>query len=640
MEAFLFQATIYLGAAVIAVPLAARLGLGSVLGYLLAGIVIGPLTGLVGTETQDLQHFAEFGVVMMLFLIGLELEPRTLWAMRDKLLGLGGLQVTITAAVIFGATWFMDETWRTALAIGVILSLSSTAIVLQTLTEKGLVQTAGGRNVFAVLLTQDIAVIPVLAFLPLLAVVNPISLSPDGSLQRASQMVEAAGSHSIVEDLPGWAVPIATFGAVGLIIFAGVFLARPVFRYIHQARLREMYTALALLLVVAIAVLMEMVGLSPALGTFLAGVVLANSEFRHELESDLEPFKGLLLGLFFITVGAGFDFNAFFGDPFRIIALTLLLIMLKGSVLYGLARFWNLAPRDRWLFTFGLSQAGEFGFVLISFALTTGVLTPGMGQKLLLIIALSMLITPLLFMTYEWRTRPMAVDAPHPEDEVDEQGPVIIAGIGRFGQIVNRLIKSAGFSTVVLDSDLETIQTMRKFGIKGFFGDPTRPELLKAAGLETARILVVAVDNKDSAVKLVAFARKARPDIHIIARARDRTHVYELYAAGANDIVREMFDSSLRAGRYALENLGLSEYEAAEAEDMFYHHDRAAMKELAMLWKPGVSVNEMPDYVARARELNNDLETALTERQQKTEQVARKRSSRRAGDRSSSSDKD
>lgn len=621
METFLFQATIYLGAAVIAVPLAARLGLGSVLGYLIAGILIGPISGLVGSETADLQHFAEFGVVMMLFLIGLELEPRTLWAMRNKLLGLGGLQIILTTMVIFLVARATGEEWPSALAIGMILALSSTAIVLQTLTEKGLVQTAGGRNVFSVLLSQDIAVIPMLAVLPLLA---PLAMRGGAAVATDTGGGHEAGNGlmAYVEALPGWGVMLVTFGAVAAIILSGIFLTRPLFRYIHQARLPEMYTALALLMVVSIAVVMEAVGLSPALGTFLAGVVLANSEFRHELQSDLQPFKGLLLGLFFITVGAGFDFDAFFQDAARVIVLTFLLIALKIGVLYLLARAWRLKPHDRWLFTLSLSQAGEFGFVLISFALATGVFGAALAQRLLLMIALSMLITPLLFIIYERRTRRMHVDHATPADEIDRKGPVIIAGIGRFGQIVNRLVQSAGFQTVVLDNDLATVQMMRKFGFKGFFGDPTRPDLLKAAGIETAQVLVVAVDGKDSAVKLVKYARSLRPDLHIVARARDRVHVYELFAAGADDIVREMFDSSLRAGRYALENLGLSEYEAAEAEETFYQHDRGTLKELAQLWKPGVPLDQIPEYVARAQELDNELETALATRQQRREAVS------------------
>ncbi|MCG3267235.1 monovalent cation:proton antiporter-2 (CPA2) family protein [Yoonia sp. I 8.24] len=620
MESFLLQATIYLGAAVIAVPLAARLGLGSVLGYLLAGIVIGPVTGLVGTESQDIQHFAEFGVVMMLFLIGLELEPRTLWDMRKRLIGLGGLQVVLTMLAVMGVSMALGYDWATSLAIGMVFALSSTAIVLQTLTEKKLMQTGGGRSTFSVLLTQDIAVIPMLALLPLLAAPAVMTFAPDGSMHIVTDDAhDSHGAISLVEGLPGWGVTLVTIGAVAAIILAGVFLTRPVFRYIHHARLREMYTALALLLVVSIAVLMGMVGLSPALGTFLAGVVLANSEFRHELESDLEPFKGLLLGLFFITVGAGINFSLFFAEPMYILTLTLGVMAIKGIILYGLGRLFKLKGKDQWLFTLGLAQAGEFGFVLVSFSSQQGVMSDGLAGQLLLVIALSMLITPLLFIVYDLLSRTMTDPDDPQHDEVDEQGAVIIAGIGRFGQIVNRLVQSAGFKTVVIDSNLQTVQMMRKFGFRGFFGDPTRPDLLSAAGFDQARVLVVAIDNKASATKLVAYARKARPDLHIVARARDRVHVYELYDAGANDIVREMFDSSLRAGRYALENLGLSEFEAAEAEQTFYHHDRTTMRELASLWKPGVPVADLPEYVARSRELNAGLETALATRQQNNE---------------------
>jgi len=419
---------------------------------------------------------------------------------------------------------------------------------------------------------------------------------------------------SLVDGLPGWGVTLVTLGAVAAVILAGIFLTRPLFRYIHQARLREMYTALALLLVVSIAALMGLVGLSAALGTFLAGVVLANSEFRHELESDLEPFKGLLLGLFFITVGAGIDFGTLLADPARILGLTAAIMLAKGVVLYGLARLFRLRGRDRWLFTLGLAQAGEFGFVLISFSLQQNVLGGALGAELLLIVALSMLITPLLFILFEVLSRRMVTTEHEPEDEVDEKGTVIIAGIGRFGQVVNRLVQSAGFTTVVLDNDLATVQLMRTFGFKGFFGDPTRPDILNAAGLSDAAVLVVALDDKQAAVTLVKYARSHRPDLHIVARARDRVHVYELYAAGANDIVRELFDSSLRAGRYVLENLGLSEYEASEAEMTFYHHDRRILRDLAEVWDPNIPISQNAEYIERSKAANRDLETALTER--------------------------
>ncbi|WP_425038326.1 monovalent cation:proton antiporter-2 (CPA2) family protein [Primorskyibacter sp. S187A] len=614
METFLYQASIFLAAAVIAVPIAARLGLGSVLGYLAAGIVIGPVLGLVGGhDAEEILHFAEFGVVMMLFLIGLELEPRALWDMRHKLIGLGGLQISLTMGLIAGGAVLLGQSLSVAIAIGMIFALSSTAIVLQTLSEKGLMQTAGGRSTFSVLLTQDIAVIPMLVVLPLLAVVPMAELTADGSIQRVSDAAEHGhGGMSLVEGLPGWGVAMVTLGAIAAIVLTGIYATRPVFRFIHSAHLREMYTALALLIVVGIAFLMKLVGLSPALGAFLAGVVLANSEFRHELEGDIEPFKGLLLGLFFITVGAGINFALLFAEPLLILALTLAVMLVKGLVLYGLAIIFDLKGRNRWLFTLGLAQAGEFGFVLISFSIQQRVLDGTLAQKLLLIVALSMLITPLLFLFYDQLARRLEdlVEAPAP-DEIDEQGTVIIAGIGRFGQIVNRLVQSVGHKTVVMDHDLQTIELMRRFGFKGFFGDPTRPELLHAAGLGQADVLVVALDDKASATRLVTYARRERPDIHIVARARDRTHVYELYQAGANDIVRELFDSSLRAGRYVLENIGLTDYEAAEAERTFYQHDRYAVRELAEVWRPNVRSADNPDYVARAKELEKELEASL-----------------------------
>jgi CPA2 family monovalent cation:H+ antiporter-2 len=612
MESFLYQASIYLAAAVIAVPIAARLGLGSVLGYLAAGIIIGPVLGLVGAETKDLQHFAEFGVVMMLFLIGLELEPKALWDMRHRLLGLGGMQILLSAAALMGVAMAYGQPLGTSLAIGLTLSLSSTAIVLQTLAEKRLMQTTGGRSVFSVLLTQDIAVIPILAFLPLLAVTLPAKISQDGSIQLTKDSEHHDAALSLVDGLPAWGVTAVTIAAVGLVIFAGIYLARPVFRYIHAAHLREMYTALALLIVVGISFLMTLVGLSPALGAFLAGVVLASSEFRHELETDLMPFKGLLLGLFFITVGAGINFDLLYSNMPAIISMALLVILIKGGVLWTLGRAFKLKGRDQWLFALSLAQAGEFGFVLVAFSVNQGVIPEDVAETLLLVIALSMLITPLLFILYEVISRRMvSPDTQHVADKIDADGPVIIAGIGRFGQIVNRLVKASGFETIVLDHDMKTIQLMRRFGSKGFFGDPTRSDVLRAAGIMEARVLVVALDDKEAAIKLVKTARKHRPDLHIVARAYDRTHTFRLYQAGANDIVREMFDSSLRAGRYVLENIGLSEFEASAAEKVFYAHDRESVKELALLWRPDIPVMENEPYIARAKELEKELETAL-----------------------------
>ena len=624
MEGFFFQATIFLAAAVIAVPIAARLGLGSVLGYLAAGILIGQIPGFLGGHAaEELQHFAEFGVVMMLFLIGLELEPRALWEMRHKLIGLGGLQVTLTTLAVMAACMAMGVGWSVALAIGLVFSLSSTAIVLQTLSEKGLMQTGGGRSTFSVLLTQDIAVIPMLALLPLLALPKTPDIILGETLQRLAETSSGAqgeedggasieAAQSFIQGLPGWGVTLVTLAAVAGIIVVGVYGTRPVFRFIHKARLPEMYTALALLIVVGIAFVMTLVGLSPALGAFLAGVVMASSEFRHELESDIQPFKGLLLGLFFITVGAGINFSILFASFFLIMALTLAVILIKGGILFGLGYLFGMRGRDLRLFTLGLAQAGEFGFVLINFSGQHNVIPPELRETLLLVIAISMLITPLLFILHDWQSGRSQDKVESPQaDEIDSQGPVIIAGIGRFGQVVNRMVRSSGFETVVLDHDLEAIQRMRRFGIKGFLGDPGRPELLHAAGLKTASVLVAALDDEKATTRLVTFARRERPDLHIVARARDRTHVFRLYQAGANDIVREVFDSALRAGRYALENIGLTEFEAAELQKTFYHHDRNSVRELAALWDPNIPTIDNTAYISRARDLEGELQTML-----------------------------
>ncbi|KAJ55263.1 potassium transporter [Actibacterium mucosum KCTC 23349] len=613
MQEILAFGSIYLIFAVIMVPIAARIGLGSVLGYLLAGVTIGPVLGLVGSETQDLQHVAEFGVVMMLFLIGLEMAPRTLWDMRHRLFGLGGIQIVLSIVVIGGGGLWIGLPWQTALAVGAILALSSTAIVMQTLTERGLNRTPGGRNAFAVLLTQDIAVIPMLALMPLLAIARGPQIAPDGSI-TASPHADAHHGETLMlfSDLPAWAQTLTTLGAIAAIILAGHYLSRPLFRFIHAARLREMFTIVALLIVVGIAALMNMVGLSPALGTFLAGVVLANSEFRHDLESNIEPFKGLLLGLFFITVGAGINTSLLLNEPLTMLGLALGLMAAKGAVLFLLTFMFPMRGQNRWLFTLSLAQAGEFGLVLVSFALQTHVLTQTLGQQLLLIISLSMLLTPFAFILHAQLAKRLRDDtAPQDPDDIDEQHTVIIAGIGRFGQIVNRMLQLSGYQATVLDHDLRTIELMRKFGWKGFLGDPTRPELLQAAGIATAKVLVAALDDKEATTRLVTHARRERPDLFIVARARDRTHVFELYRAGADHIVREMFDSSLRAARYVLEDLGLTEYEANEMETAFYKHDRKALLELAELWKPGVPADQNPEYMERAQALNKELEVAL-----------------------------
>ncbi|MCG9653304.1 monovalent cation:proton antiporter-2 (CPA2) family protein [Vibrio vulnificus] len=555
MTQIFLQAFIYLIAAVIAVPLAKRFGLGSVLGYLIAGVVIGPIVGLVGEETTTIQHFAEFGVVMMLFLVGLELEPKMLWAMRNRLLGLGGLQVAGTAGIIVAIAVYFGQVWTTALAIGLIFALSSTAIVLQTFNEKRLSKTEGGKNAFSVLLFQDIAVIPMLAFIPLLALPELV--------EQAQQSIQSASEHheqlSLVAGLPGWAYGIVITLSIGVVIVGGHYLSRPIFRYVADSGLREIFTAAALMLVIGIAALMSLVGLSPALGTFLAGVMLANSEFRHELESNIEPFKGLLLGLFFITVGAGIDFTILFNKFGTIIGLTLAVMLLKALVLLALSFIFRIKGSDRWLFALSLAQAGEFGFVLLSFSVQNHVISTSLSQQLSLVVAISMFLTPGLFILFDRVILPKFATKfnERADDDIDEKGTVIIAGIGRFGQIVNRLLLSNGIKTVALDYQANQVDVMRQIGTQAYFGDVTRPDILHTAGIEEAAAIVVAIDNRDASVELVKLVKHAYPSVKVIARAFDRGHGYRLRQAGADVIESETYHSALEVGGQTMKLLGV-----------------------------------------------------------------------------------
>jgi monovalent cation:proton antiporter-2 (CPA2) family protein len=621
MGGLLFNAFIYLCAAVIAVPLAKRLGLGSVLGYLIAGIIIGPVIGLVGSETEEIQHFAEFGVVMMLFLVGLELEPKLLWEMRSRLLGLGGLQVGITAALITGIAMLLDVYWSVAVAIGLIFSLSSTAIVLQTLNEKGLTQTSGGRSSFSVLLFQDIAVIPMLALIPLLALPELASQAPD--------VIDASSdSHhkiSLVEGLPGWGYALVVLAAVAIVILGGHFLSRPIFRYIASSRLREIFTASALLLVIGIALLMTLVDLSPALGTFLAGVVLANSEFRHELESDIEPFKGLLLGLFFITVGAGIDFEILFGDFSTIIGLTVGVMLLKAVVLFFIARVFRLERGADWLFTLSLAQAGEFGFVLLSFTLQNNVMPAELVKTLSLVVALSMLLTPVLFIIYDKAILPRLSDDDIPEpDEIDSKGVVVIAGLGRFGQVINRLLVASDVQTVVLDHEIDHIDRLRKFGIKSYYGDASRPDLLHSAGIENARLFIVAIDDRDRAVEMVEYVKHNYPHVTVLARAYDVRHLYLLKKAGVDLAIKEMFDGSLKLGAEALKILGFHPFKVEKMSRAFRRHDDEGLDKLYELWDEDIELSANRAFLATALEHADNLQDLmLTDRMQMHDRTER-----------------
>jgi len=610
MGEFLLQATIYLAACVIAVPVSKRIGLGSVLGYIIAGAIIGELNIFFGVSAEDLHHYAEFGVVLLLFVIGLELEPRALWQMRHKLIGLGGLQVSATTIIIAAGANLLGLTWGTSIALGLAFSLSSTAIVLQTLTEKGLTQTEGGRSSLSVLLTQDVAFIPMLIIIPLLGITSGHSiLTGAHGTDTSHENIEVA--RQFIEQLPPWGSALLTLGCVAFIVGSGYILNRPFFRYVNRSGLLEITTAATLLVVIFAALLMTLVGLSPALGTFLAGVMLANSEFKHEIESNISPFKSLFLGLFFVTIGSSINFHLLFWNFFTIIGMTIALILLKISVLYPIARIFSLRGRDQWLFTLGLAQAGEFSIVLIQFMQQIHVIGGGLSDTLLLVTTMSMILTPALFIAYDFVASREGQNVETMAEEIDEQQPVIIAGVGRFGQTVNEMVRANGFNTTVLDSDINVINLMRKMDIKAYLGDPSRPELLEAAGLAKAEILVVAIDDVDTITKVVTYARMRRPDLYIITRAHDREHVYRLYQAGASEIIRETFDSSLRAGRYVIQKLGIPEDEAHYRARGFYRFNRRSTRELASLWDPEIPIKDNPDYIKRMQELNASIDIGL-----------------------------
>ncbi|MEL6905217.1 MAG: monovalent cation:proton antiporter-2 (CPA2) family protein, partial [Planctomycetota bacterium] len=501
------SAFVYLAAAVLMVPVAKRLGLGSVLGYLVAGVLIGPAAlDLVGDAAQ-VMGFAEFGVVVMLFLIGLELQPRVLWTMRKDVLGLGGLQVAVTAGLVFGIATALGLAWREAVAVGLILALSSTAIALQSLAEKGLSDAPAGRRSFAVLLFQDIAVIPILALLPLLA-----TASGDGA---------EAAAESAISGLPAYQQALAVLGAIALVIAGGKLLIGPMLRVIAATHLRELFVAAALLIVVGISLAMGLVGLSPALGTFLAGVVLADSEYRHELEGDLEPFKGLLLGLFFITVGASIDFGLVADMPLAIVGLVLGLMALKALVLQGLGLAWGVRAPARATLSLILAQAGEFGFVLVATSLSLGIFAGETGQLLVVVIALSMALTPLALVFDDRVLQPRLARVENEcmgEAEAPPAGrraPVLVAGFRRYGQTAGRLLMANGFDVTVLDLDPSVVSVLRDHGLPVYFGDATRAELLESAGAEHVEVLVVATSEPARSLEIVESVRRHFPKIRV-----------------------------------------------------------------------------------------------------------------------------
>lgn len=597
----LTNALIYLCAAVVSVPIAKRLGLGSVLGYLMAGVVIGPaVLQLVGNQ-REVMHFAEFGVVIMLFLIGLELHPERLWEMRRAILGLGGLQVVLTAGVVaYPLAKLSSMQWQTALAVGLTLALSSTALVLQSLAERGLLKTQAGKNAFSVLLFQDIAVIPIMMIFPLLAVFPELS----GNV---------AEQGSLIHDLPlPYRVTVTTL-VIGAIIFGGKYLEAPFFRMIAETQMRELFVAFSLLIVIAITAGMNLIGLSPALGSFIAGVVLAESEFRHELEVNIDPFKGMLLGLFFITVGASIDVQLLTRQPLLVLGLVAALVLLKAVVLAILALLFRMDHRQGLLFNAALAQGGEFAFVLVSLGTQSGVFAGETGAYLILVVTLSMAISPLLLIIIEGvlgRVTQATAPAAGADEDVEPTCEVIIAGYGRFGQIVGRLLSAQGYHLTILDHSPSQIDLVRNFGNKVFYGDASRKELLQAAGADEAKLLVIAVDDPGKTLSIIDIARTQFPHLKILARAIDRRHAYELLNRKIDGFRRETFDSALNLGVDALKALGRSENSAQRAGELFAEHDEQSLVLLSELWGDDKS------YGVATRQRLEDLKQVLNADQQ------------------------
>ena len=587
-HSFLFQAIIFLASAVIFVPLAKRLNLGSVLGYLLAGIVIGPFVfGFVGEEGEDIRHYAEFGVVMMLFVIGLELEPERLWKLRRAILGLGGMQLIVTTLCITGFALLSATGWKPALVLGIILSMSSTAVVLQFLSEKGLLNTTAGQNAFIVLLFQDIAVIPIIALLPLLAA---------GEMQN----IVTESSLNWVDGKAGWLKASIVSGVISGVIITGRLLIRPLLRVVAKTRLREIFTASSLLIVIGIAVLMTQVGLSPALGAFLAGVVLANSEYRHELESDIEPFKGLLLGVFFTAIGASINFHLVFDAPWVVIGWVLLLLVVKTSVLLLTGKIFKMSTEDNLIFSFSLSQVGEFAFVLLSFSLQQGILQQATVDMMIAVVAISMALTPVVMLMNEKIILPRITKEKLPEKEADtinEKNPVIIAGFGHFGSTVGRFLKANQIHATYLDIDSDRVDLLRKMGLNVFYGDASRAELLQSAGAGTAKIIIIAISSEDKRLEMVETIKKHFPHLHMLVRSTNRYDAYNQMNAGILHIYRETLDTSLRVGADAMSLLGYRRYTAKRLANTFFKYDEMTLKKLSAIHDPDEYISEVRKYI-------------------------------------------
>lgn len=603
-QSFLFSVFILLGAAGLLVPLSKLTGLGPVIGYLIAGVLIGPsVFGFIG-EPETILHFSEFGVVMMLFLIGLELKPQELWAMRGKLIGLGGLQVGLTLMLItFGAS-FLGYSLPTALVIGMALALSSTAVALQIIQDRRIMTTSTGQSAFSVLLFQDVIVIAMIAVIPILAAANGIE---SNSLSSDSHGSESNSPHGI------WraAAIIAVFAGM---IIAGRILIKPIFQLIARSRVREMFTAFALFLVIGASLLMGWLGLSAALGAFIGGVVLADSDYRHQLERDIEPFKALLLGLFFISVGMSLDFQVIQAKPGLIIGGVIAMMMIKFMVLYGVATLFKLAIPTRWLTSLLLCQAGEFGFVLFQFARTEGLMDAGLVSQYSAIIAISMALTPLAIIFHDKIVAPR-LSSPKIEGEapINQKHKVLILGFGRVGQLVSRLLHTQDIETTIIDHDGDHIEFVKQFGNRVFYGDASDIDLLRMAGAADAEVIIIAIDDVKKSTQTARSIKENFPQIKLVSRARNRSHVFDLMDIGVDFVERETVRGSLALGRNTLEILGISEVETKRLADEFLIYDYELLKDtwehrhdIDTMIEKSISGNELIKQTLNADKARNE----------------------------------
>ena len=578
---------VYLGAAVVAVPVAKKLGLGSIIGYLAAGILIGPWGLRLVTDPQDMLHFAEFGVVLMLFLVGLELEPKRLWSLRKPIFGWGSVQLFGSAALLLGAAVAAGVPWQLAVVGGLGLAMSSTAIGLGVLGERNLMATTSGQSLLSVALLQDIAAIPILALVPLLA-----------------------GASDAPEHGSFWLGAAKALGVVAIIVLGGRLLLRPTLRWIAGSATPEIFTAASLLLVVATAALMQTVGLSMALGAFLAGVLLAESEYRRELETDIEPFKGLLLGLFFIAVGMSIDFSVVMQRPLLVALIVGGFLAVKAGVLWAMGRAMPLPKAERPVFIILLAQGGEFGFVVFQTATQAGVIDGPTSSLLVAAVALSMLLTPLLLVAADrWWTPTLAGQKRSDIPEISEQqdASVIIAGFGRYGQIVGRMMFANGLTPTVLEHDAEALEALRRFGWPVFYGDATRLDLLRTAGAATAKVLVLAIDDVAQSVEVATLVRENFPQLTIVARARNVRHYYQLRELGVTLIERETLDSALMTARSTLELLGWQPHQARNLALRFRRHSIDQLEAM----RPHARDQER--LIAVAKEGRQQLETLFAQ---------------------------